>query len=207
MLTIFSAAIAAEWMESLRSCIGTVLPPSTKGRPEHSAKPVRIAILDTGARLQKHVLTEVFDDRLIECRTWLASHADEGDLIDANSDEDGHGTHETSVLLGATAETDIEVCVAQVFRSRTRRVKNDRFLAERSVWAVQKVNNLLIIGRDSANSTRQSITLSTNGRSTSFRCLSASQKLPGKSRGPSCMRATSMSCCLPRLPIVVLTRQ
>lgn len=137
VLTTCSAESAKEWMELLKNCVATVLP--LTDLPGRNATPVKIAILDTGAFIPQDILTDLYDDRLKECRTWLDSWDDEGKLIDANSDDDGHGTHGTSVLLSATADTDIEVYVAQVFGSRADQVQRDKFCADRSVWAVQKV--------------------------------------------------------------------
>lgn len=140
-----SAAIAEEWMTQLRNCVETVLP---SGRLlENRARTVKIAILDTGAFIPQDTLEDLYDNRLIECRTWLESWDDEGKPIDACSDDDGHGTHGTSVLLRATAETDIEVYAAQVFRNRTEQVQRDRFLRDRSVWAVQKVCSRSAFGK------------------------------------------------------------
>lgn len=138
-LTTHSAKIAADWMDLLKNCVNTVLPASEQhGR---DTKTVKIAILDTGVFIPKDALIDYYDNRLIECRTWLDSWADEGKLVDANSDDDGHGTHGTSVLLAATGETGIKVYSAQVFRSRKEQVQRDLSLLNRSVWAVKKVNN------------------------------------------------------------------
>jgi len=156
VLTTFSAESAREWMKLLGNCVATVLP--LPDQPGSNARPVRIAILDTGAFIPQDVLTDLYDNRLKECRTWLDSWDDEGKLIDAKSDDDGHGTHGTSVLLSATAETDIEVYVAQVFGSRADQVQRDRFFPDRSVWAVQKVNAPKKIDQYSANNLRRYIT-------------------------------------------------
>ena len=144
MLTSHSAASADEWMESLKKCVRTVLPSTDQS--ERPPRTVKIAILDTGASIPQDVLTDLFDNRLIECRTWLESWDDEGRPFDAGSDSDGHGTHGTSVLLNATSETDIEIFAAQVFHGRAEQVQRDKFLPDRSVWAVQKVNTFSVAG-------------------------------------------------------------
>jgi hypothetical protein len=157
VLTMLSAASSAEWTELLKSCVETVLP--SRERPGQHARHVRIAVLDTGASIPQHLLENLYDNRLVECRTWLDSWADEGKPFDANCDEDGHGTHGTSVLLGATAETDIEIYAAQVFRNRTEQVQRDRFASDsRSVWAVQKVGTICMIGQHNSDVSRRSIT-------------------------------------------------
>ena len=106
-----------------------------------NVKPVKIAILDTGAHILRDKIEDIYDDRVVECRTWLRSQKDEGDALDGTSaDHDGHGTHGTSVLLEATQDTDIQIFVAQIFHKRSEKIKQDLFTEDRTVWRISRVS-------------------------------------------------------------------
>ena len=83
---------------------------------QHTAlieRPVRIAVIDTGADIDESVL-ELYDHRLVECRSWIGK--DPAQLVEgATADAIGHGTHATSLVLSVTENTDCEIYVAQVF--------------------------------------------------------------------------------------------
>ena len=86
-------------------------------------KAVKIAVLDTGAKFTKAILQNHYDNRVREIRKWhLASASaqipDSGIHIPDGDDEDGHGTHSTSLVLNATQNTDCLVYVAKVFGSK-----------------------------------------------------------------------------------------
>jgi hypothetical protein len=82
-------------------------------------KPVRIAVIDTGAKIHSDHLEFIFDSRLKECRSWLDPSAGAKGLeMPAGGDEDGHGTQMVTLALRATRDTPCEVFAAQVFRNR-----------------------------------------------------------------------------------------
>lgn len=81
--------------------------------------PVKIAVLDTGAKFNPQTLKVLYDDRLGDCRTWRYLDCNgRSTKTSADSDQDGHGTHTTSLLLDVTQDTDCQVFVAQVFGTR-----------------------------------------------------------------------------------------
>ena len=80
------------------------------------ARPVKIAVIDTGALIDEDSLDFKFDGRLKECRSWLDESAGKpGTEMSGGADNVGHGTHATSLVLQATMHTDCEVYAAQVF--------------------------------------------------------------------------------------------
>ena len=88
--------------------------PSEGGTVALFDRPVRIAVIDTGAAIEGSALEDLYDNRLVECRTWIGE--DRGRLVNcATSDAAGHGTHATSLALQVTENTDCEVYVAQCF--------------------------------------------------------------------------------------------
>jgi hypothetical protein len=96
--------------------IWSILPPSLdKSRPAALLnRPVKIAVVDTGAAIEGSILEDSYDNRLIECRSWIGE--DRARLIrGATADKVGHGTHATSLVLKNTENTDCEIYVAQVF--------------------------------------------------------------------------------------------
>lgn len=83
-----------------------------------SPTPVKIAVLDTGTYDPKD-LRLVYHGRLKECRGWRDSRNSENGVDMPNGgDQDGHGTHVTSLLLDITQGLECEVFVAQVFGDR-----------------------------------------------------------------------------------------
>lgn len=110
-------------------------------RDKISTRPIKIAILDTGAHIPRTELDHLYDDRIKECRSWLTSLGNDGDIMDGpSSDPDGHGTHGTGVLLEATQGTGIEVYVGQIFDKRSEKVKQDTILDDRTVMRISKVS-------------------------------------------------------------------
>jgi hypothetical protein len=92
------------------------LPPSSSQNPPVaiSDRRVKVAVIDTGVAIEDSILDDLYDNRLIECRSWTG--ANQARLIEcASADTVGHGTHATSLLLKVTENTDCEIYVAQVF--------------------------------------------------------------------------------------------
>lgn len=77
-------------------------------------RPVRVAVIDTGAAIESSTLEDLYDNRLRECRSWVGNEPARV-VRDATADTVGHGTHATSLVLKVTENTDCEVYVAQVF--------------------------------------------------------------------------------------------
>lgn len=127
-------------MNELKDCSHKFL--HRKGEKQSKTRPVRIAILDTGAHIPSEKVVNVYDDRVIECRTWLRSTEDKGESLKGPcSDRDGHGTHGTGVLLEATQYTNVEVYVAQIFDKRTEKVKQDSIVEDQSVRRIANVSS------------------------------------------------------------------
>lgn len=139
-------------MKKLGGCVSRTMeslpPTSTK-----SLGPVKIAILDTGADISLEKLTNVYDERLVENRTWLLSNKAEGEsLVDGDGkrlqdqplDCNGHGTHATSLLLEATQGTGAEVYVAQVFRGAAEKIVQDEIIDNQTVTRVADVRQCTI---------------------------------------------------------------
>jgi len=95
-------------------------------------RPVRVAIIDTGAAIGASDL-DVYDNRLIECRSWTGKNSARV-VQDAAADAVGHGTHAASLALKVTENTDCEIYVAQVFdrnpQQKTTHKKYWRVMAE-----------------------------------------------------------------------------
>jgi hypothetical protein len=110
---------AKEWMDRLQTRTNSMweklaLVSNGDGPTAPFDRPVRIAVIDTGAAIEDSELEERYDNRLIECRSWVGE--DPGRLVKrATSDAVGHGTHATSLALEVTENTDCEVYVAQCF--------------------------------------------------------------------------------------------
>lgn len=103
-------------------------------------QPVKIAILDTGAHISPEQI-DLYDDRIIQCRSWLNTENSRGELLqDPSSDHDGHGTHGTSILLDATQGTDIKIYVAQIFESRSEKLKDDSFVDNATAMRIANVS-------------------------------------------------------------------
>ena len=103
-----------QWMNRFESIVHPVFDqlPSTK-----VVDSVRIAVLDTGAEFDHFTRMRVYNNRLVECRTWYRFETDSNDKIPAKSgDEDGHGSHVTSLVLRVAR--NCHVYAAQVFRSK-----------------------------------------------------------------------------------------
>lgn len=84
-------------------------------------RPVRIAILDTGALLDPASLS-VYDDRLVECRNFQTTWGGESSIrMSHGGDDDGHGTHATDLLLELTEHSECEIYVAKVFGKRSEK--------------------------------------------------------------------------------------
>jgi hypothetical protein len=120
-LTITQSVHSANnWMSRLQASTNDMwneLPSSSSNvRPGTlSGRPVRIAVIDTGAAIEGDVLEDIYDNRLIECRSWIGE-GDPARLIEgATGDKVGHGTHATSLVLKVTENTDCQVYAAQVF--------------------------------------------------------------------------------------------
>lgn len=89
-------------------------------------KPVKVAILDTGAYMSRDYYKHQYQGRLRECRTWLRTDDVEGQKFPiGENDDDGHGTHGASVLLEATKNLNIHLCVAQIFAARHEKVAQE----------------------------------------------------------------------------------
>jgi hypothetical protein len=112
-------ASAKQWMERLQTRTNSMWEKleshSNEGGPVAPfERPVRIAVIDTGAAIEDSDLDDLYGNRLIECRTWIGE--DPGRLVEcATSDTVGHGTHATSLTLKVTENTNCEVYVAQCF--------------------------------------------------------------------------------------------
>jgi subtilisin family serine protease len=107
---------AKEWMSRLQTsanAIWTRLPP--RDQPvAFFDRPVRIAVIDTGVAIEPSIVEDLYESRLIECRSWTG--ANPAQLIEGpTADTVGHGTHATSLLLKVTENTDCEIYVAKVF--------------------------------------------------------------------------------------------
>jgi hypothetical protein len=84
---------------------------------ENGYKRPKIAVLDTGAKFDQRTRDQQYQKRLKECVTFYRSHQiNDGDPLPSWVDEDGHGTHVTSLVLRVTRDCD--VYAAQVFRTR-----------------------------------------------------------------------------------------
>lgn len=130
-------------MEYMRDWVKSALEYDFLPDPEASKSPlnrdslVRIAVLDTGACFQRFAIDHIYDGRLKEVRSWrpkASSRArfdnkigeiipfDEKPFYDmtdlVGEDNEGHGTHTTSLLLESTRDTNFEVYVAKVFDRR-----------------------------------------------------------------------------------------
>jgi hypothetical protein len=113
-------ASAKDWMKRLQTKTNSMWA-KLESHPNNDGpvagqfdRPIRIAIIDTGAAIGNSDLEYRYDNRLIECRTWIGEEP--GRLVEyTTSDSTGHGTHATSLALGVTENTDCEVYVAQCF--------------------------------------------------------------------------------------------
>lgn len=78
-------------------------------------QPVKVAVIDTGAHFDRDTLQLQYDDRIDKFHTWrYPSDGEQGRALPYGGvDEDGHGTHLTSVLLNVAQ--CCQVYVAQVF--------------------------------------------------------------------------------------------
>lgn len=80
-------------------------------------KTVKIAILDTGAKLGKHACS-LYGSKIKEYRTWLQpEEAHLSRAIPGGHDGDGHGTHSAAAFLKSSPAL-VEVYIAQVFDKR-----------------------------------------------------------------------------------------
>lgn len=80
-------------------------------------EPVKVAILDTGAKFDPKMLEMAYEGRIKEYRSWTDQGCGKrGKILDDGNDDDGHGTHAVSLLLQVARHC--EVYVAQVFPSR-----------------------------------------------------------------------------------------
>ena len=118
-----SARSASQWLadltNSVRQSILRSQPLEDEDESLSVAKPVKIAVIDTGVCIDEAILEQRFDGRLKECRSWLDDgDGENGAVIPPCADAVGHGTHATSLVLQATEHTGCEVYVAQVFNSR-----------------------------------------------------------------------------------------
>jgi hypothetical protein len=137
--------------------------------------PVKVAILDTGVQIPNHRLTNNFEQRLKECRTWLGTSASEGEkLAPGGHDADGHGTHGTSVLLQATRNTGIHVYAAQVFKDGDELVPQTASNNDNIVTRIVNVRILLLDLSSPLTIRRPSSTPSKHGKLMLFPCPSDS---------------------------------
>jgi hypothetical protein len=121
---------ADEWMSRLQistNAIWEKLPPlwatssksnvfgPSESRPKrHVYRPIRLAVIDTGAAIESSILEDLYDNRLVECRSWIGKNSATV-VKDAAADRVGHGTHAASLALKVTENTSCEIYVAQVF--------------------------------------------------------------------------------------------
>ena len=139
-------------------------------------RPVRIAVVDTGASIESSVLDDLYDGRLIECRSWTCG--DPGRLVkDATADAVGHGTHATSLALKITENTDCEIYVAQVFDQTHQRKSMSGKGSEAMAKAIALVGHQTNISVLSLTLLRQLSMRCSIGKSTSYRSPSAPIKL------------------------------
>lgn len=104
---------ATKWLADLQNCSKCCLTPD---EPSNDWQPVKIAVLDTGALLFDHKMKLLYNDRLKECRSWLGRDcAAAGVELVTGGDENGHGTHMTSLLLDSIPIAALNIYVAQVF--------------------------------------------------------------------------------------------
>jgi len=101
-------------------------------------RPVKIAIIDTGAAIEPSVLEEMYDSRLIECRSWIGKNS--AHVVNhATADTVGHGTHAASLALKVTENTDCQIYVAQVFDRNPQQKpshRNDRKVTAEAIALV-----------------------------------------------------------------------
>ena len=99
-----------------------------------SSGPIRVAILDTGALFADEVL-DLYDGQLIECRNWHDCTDENGEHMPDGGDDDGHGTHVASLLLGVAP--NCHVYVARV--SGHRKAQRSASANHRVGWQVAQV--------------------------------------------------------------------
>jgi hypothetical protein len=92
-------------------------------RKHEDMHPVRVALLDTGLRLDKKGL-RLYSHRDIEVRSWLNDVA-EGTPVSVGDDPCGHGTRCAIAFLQCSSATT-ELYVGQVFESSNSDADNTR---------------------------------------------------------------------------------
>jgi hypothetical protein len=106
-------------MSNVRSKIHPVLIHCGGGPSERKRdRRVRVAVIDTGVAFSDHVGKTLYDGRMRECRSWFDNASADGSEQKDGVDEDGHGTHLTSLVLDIASFCD--VYVAAVFPKRER---------------------------------------------------------------------------------------
>jgi hypothetical protein len=128
---------------------------------------IKIAILDTGVHLPEGC-DLIYQDQIIECRSWLSTTESEGVLFDSNADTDGHGTHATGLLLHLAPHAAIYV--ARVFEGRNE--KQGKEMAAATQKRVAQVRKSILSSPPSSppfsdhKHDRQSATQLMSGKST-----------------------------------------